>query len=169
MHKIKCPKCGRDDGLARNEQLQAHALIRPEEYSKEGWEYEGESKMQWDTQGRGGMEDYFEFYCRCCGANFDWDKEVGVTGIADTPPKTPLSCPKCKKSDKLQRIEMMYVYAKVVPSEESPCGYEHGETYEDMGETQQRYEWMDDEPEFHCQDCDLDFDWTPERGPYIKE
>ena len=73
-----------------------------------------------------------------------------------------LKCPKCGKSDQLRRVEMMYVHYEVKPDD---CG-RGGDTgaVEDIGESAGRLDHMKDEPEFHCKNCSLDFDWSPETG-----
>jgi hypothetical protein len=69
-------------------------------------------------------------------------------------------CPTCD-GDSLFRIEMMYVNTMVKPSDEEDRGWDYDDGYEDIAETQGRYDFMDDE-EFYCKDCDANFNWSKE-------
>jgi DNA-directed RNA polymerase subunit M/transcription elongation factor TFIIS len=61
--KLCCSKCG-SISLLRNEIIRVQAYIKGKENDK-GYEYVGESEIDWDSQTRD--LDRPEFYCPACG------------------------------------------------------------------------------------------------------
>ena len=68
--KLQCPKC-KSDNLGRLERLIGDALITVVDADKKTWTYVGETKVDWDSQGRNTRDTMPEFECRACGEEFN--------------------------------------------------------------------------------------------------
>jgi len=82
MHKFKCPHCGDDSYICRNETVYLQTPVKPTDTS---WTYD-EDRMAfdgailWDTCGRYDLDDQ-EFKCVNCLTDFDWSIIDGPTNV----------------------------------------------------------------------------------------
>lgn len=80
--RMKCPKCGRDDNLSRNESVLCNTRINVHPNGR--WDWSGSSDVHWETSDyRPDHQDEAEWRCHWC--DIDFNAPHIVNGDKDDP------------------------------------------------------------------------------------